>query len=93
MRRELQVFSFLQHPNIEFLIEYIIAVLKKIEIKDSEGAAKDLVAEFLGAENAALFLHELESWLRSPYETLSNWDSHVQYAAPAAKAEERTRGY
>lgn len=84
MRRELQVFSFLQHPNLEFLIEYIVALLKKLDIKGADGAAKELVAEFLGVENAALFLHELEQWLRSPYEKLDDWDRHVQYAPPSA---------
>lgn len=86
MRRELQVFAFLQHPNIHFLIEYMIAILKKIDIKAPEGAAQELLAEFLGQDNAALFLHELESWLRSPYEKLEDWDRHVQYALPLAKS-------
>lgn len=85
MRRELQVFSFLQHPNIEFLIEYVVAMLKKLDIKGADGGAKDLVAEFLAVDNAALFLHELESWLRSPYERLDDWDRHVQYALPPTK--------
>lgn len=85
MRRELQVFSFLQHPNIEFLIEYVVAMLKKLDIKGADGGAKDLVAEFLATDNASLFLHELESWLRSPYERLDDWDRHVQYALPPPK--------
>lgn len=85
MRRELQVFGFLAHPNIEFLIEYVVAVLKKADLKGADGAARELLAEFLGQENAALFLHELESWLRSPYERLEDWDRHVQYALPPGK--------
>ncbi|KAK8222125.1 hypothetical protein M8818_000295 [Zalaria obscura] len=82
IRRELQVFSFLHsqgHANAEFLLEYIIAILKKIEIKDASGTAEDMLQEFLGRENARLFLHELEQWLRSPYERLEDWDRHVQY--------------
>lgn len=83
IRRELQVFPFLYssgHANAEFLLEYVIAILKRLEPKDSSGAAEELMQEFLGRENARLFLHELEQWLRSPYENLEDWDRHVQYA-------------
>lgn len=93
MRRELLVFSYLQNSsastntlasnsNTEFLIEYIIAILRKIDLKDSSGGAQDLVAEFLGQRDAGLFLHELEAWLRSPYTRLEDWDRHVQYTLP-----------
>jgi hypothetical protein len=82
MRREFQVFDFLAENNarLGFLIEYIVAILKTTEIKDASGSASALVAEFLGANAASLFLHELEAWLRSPYERLEDWDRHVQYA-------------
>jgi hypothetical protein len=82
MRREFQVFDFLAENNarLGFLIEYIVAILKTTEIKDASGAASALVGEFLGNDAARLFLHELEAWLRSPYERLENWDRHVQYA-------------
>ena len=82
MRRELQVFDFLAENNarLGFLIEYIVAILKTTEIKDAGGSARTLVAEFLGDGAAGLFLHELEAWLRSPYERLEDWDRHVQYA-------------
>ena len=82
MRRELQVFDFLAENNarLGFLIEYIVAILKTTEIKDAGGSARTLVAEFLGDGAAGLFLHELEAWLRSPYERLKDWDRHVQYA-------------
>ncbi|CAD0106980.1 unnamed protein product [Aureobasidium uvarum] len=82
MRRELQVFDFLAENNARqgFLIEYIVAILKTTELKDASGSASTLVAEFLGASPASLFLHELEAWLRSPYERLEDWDRHVQYA-------------
>ncbi|GAB7352142.1 hypothetical protein MBLNU459_g2632t1 [Dothideomycetes sp. NU459] len=89
MRRELLVFSYLNDAaasNTEFLIEYILAVLRRIEIKDAAGAAQGLVAEFLGHADAGLFLHELESWLRSPYLRLEDWDRRVQYALPPAGA-------
>lgn len=81
VRRELRVFSFLQDQSrVEFFLEYVVGILKKLVVKGSNGAAENLVAEFLGRENARLFLHELEAWLRSPYMKLDDWDRHVQYA-------------
>ena len=86
LRRELQVFSFLdtasapRSGNSSFLIEYIVAILKTNELKGASGHAEDLLAEFLERENARLLLHELEAWLRSPYLNLRDWDRHVQYA-------------
>ena len=90
IRRELQVFEFLQSNgqgegitrragNAEFLLEYIIAILKTVDIKGSGGQAEDMLQEFLGRENTRLFLHELRAWLRSPYVSLEDWDRHVQY--------------
>lgn len=91
-RRELQVFDFLQpgyeaknvsvsRPvhNAEFLLEYIMAMLKSIDIKDSSGKAEDLLQEFLGRQNARLFLHELEAWLRCPFQEIADWDEVTQY--------------
>lgn len=87
LRRELRVFSFLDRrpagANREFLIEYMIAVLKSNDPKGADGNAEDLLQEFLGREDARLLLHELDAWLRSPYENLEAWDRHVQYALPA----------
>lgn len=88
LRRELQVFSFLDTAaaprggNREFLIEYIVAVLKTDELKGANGCAEDMVAEYLGRENARLLLHQLEAWLRSPFRRLDEWDREVQYAEP-----------
>jgi regulator of sirC expression with transglutaminase-like and TPR domain len=65
--------------NAEFLREYIIAIIRSIDIRGSTGQAEELLQEFLGRENARLFLHELESWLRSPFERLQDWDEAVQY--------------
>ncbi|KAK5715670.1 hypothetical protein LTR17_016739 [Elasticomyces elasticus] len=86
LRRELKVFTFLDAActrragnTREFLVEYIIAVLKVNEVKGSDGHAEDLVAEFLGREHAGLMLHELSSWLRSPHSRLEAWDAQVQY--------------
>lgn len=65
--------------NNEFLLEYIIAILINIDIKGSAGQAEVLLKEHLGRKNARLFLHELENWMRSPFETLEEWDNFVQY--------------
>lgn len=83
LRRELRVFTFLDRrpagANREFLIEYLVAVLKSHDPKAADGQAEELVKEFLGREDARLLLHELDAWLRSPYERLEAWDAHVQY--------------
>jgi len=89
IRRELQVFEFLSPDapsgkdrranNAEFLLEYIVAILKTVDIQGSGGQAGDLIQEFLGRENTRLFLHEIRAWLRSPYMNLEEWDRNVQY--------------
>lgn len=91
IRRELEVFDFLKTDaeadhtvsrranNAEFLLEYIVAILKTVDIKGSGGQAEDMLQEFLGRDNTRLFLHELRAWLRSPYSSLEDWDRHVQY--------------
>lgn len=60
-------------------MEYVIAILRTVDIKGSAGQAEELLQEFIGRVNARLFLHELNSWLRSPYNSLQDWDRHVQY--------------
>ncbi|MCJ1351698.1 MAG: hypothetical protein MMC33_001682 [Icmadophila ericetorum] len=94
IRRELRVFEFLnpngaqkegidwRANNAEFLLEYIIAILKTVDVKGSGGQAEDMLQEFLGRDNTRLFLHELRAWLRSPYVSLEDWDRHVQYSTP-----------
>lgn len=90
IRRELQVFEFLNPDggrdtndrranNAEFLLEYIVAILKTVDIQGSSGEAEEMLQEFLGRENTRLFLHELRAWLRSPYIALADWDRNVQY--------------
>jgi hypothetical protein len=69
----------LRANNAEFLLEYIVAVLRTVDIKGSGGQAEELLQEFLGRANARLFLHELHAWLRSPYNSLEDWDRAVQY--------------
>lgn len=80
--RELQVFEYLKSDarranNAEFLLEYIVAILKTVDIKGSQ--AQELLQDFLG-HNTCLFLHELKAFLRSPYTLLGDWDRHVQYS-------------
>lgn len=65
--------------NAEFLLEYIVAVIKHIDLKGSAGQAELILREHLGRDNASLFVHELENWLRSPFKTLEEWDAFVQY--------------
>lgn len=65
--------------NAEFLLEYIIAVLKSVDIIGSGGQAENMLADFLGRDNTRLFLHELRAWLRSPFTKLTDWDRAVQY--------------
>ncbi|KAM0284126.1 hypothetical protein ACHAQH_002114 [Verticillium albo-atrum] len=71
--------------NAEFLLEYIVAILKTVDIQGSMGQAEELIQEFLGRENTRLLLHELRAWLRSPYMALENWDNAVQYPELRAK--------
>lgn len=66
----------------EYLLEYIIAILKVLDIQCSTGQAEDLIQEFLGRRYTRLFLHELKAWLRSPFKWLSAWDRAVQYNTP-----------
>lgn len=88
LRRELRVFPFLDRrpagANREFLVEYAVAVLKAHDPKGADGRAGELLGEFLGAEDARLLLHELDAWLRSPFERLEVWDRKVQYCDPLA---------
>lgn len=66
--------------NAEFLLEYVIAILRTVDLKGSAGQAEELLRDFIGRDNARLFLHELQAWLRSPYNSLEDWDRHVQYS-------------
>jgi Ring finger domain len=82
IRRELQVFDFLRSTtgesggerrranNAEFLLEYIIAILKSMDLKSSNGHAEELLKDFIGRDNTRTFIHELQAWLRSPYQHL-----------------------
>ncbi|KAL6852967.1 hypothetical protein ACO1O0_007516 [Amphichorda felina] len=65
--------------NAEFLLEYIIAILKTVDIMGSAGEAENMISEYLGRQDTQLFLHELRAWLRSPFTELEDWDRVVQY--------------
>lgn len=86
LRRELRVFSFLDPGFVprgrsrDSVMEHVVAIAKAFDLKGADGRAEDLIAEYIGRENARLLLHELEAWLRSPYPRLEDWDSNVQYA-------------
>lgn len=105
LRRELQVFEFLRTPpttqssddtmtrrranNAEFLLEYIVAILKTVDIQGSQGQAEEMLKDFLGRDHTKLLLHELKNFLRSPW-SLEAWDRKVQY--PTAKKRSFTDG-
>ncbi|KAK3941319.1 E3 ubiquitin-protein ligase [Diplogelasinospora grovesii] len=74
--------------NAEFLLEYIVAILKTVDLQGSAGQAEDMLTDFLGREHARLFLHELRNWLRSPCQSLVQWDREVQYPHPQPQQEE-----
>ncbi|CAK7269492.1 hypothetical protein SEPCBS119000_003596 [Sporothrix epigloea] len=70
--------------NVEFLLEYVVAILQTIDLQDSTGQAEKLLDGFFRGrqDHTRHFLHELRSFLRSPYLTLASWDRHVQYGPP-----------
>lgn len=73
--------------NAEFLLEYIIAILKSVDTMGSAGSAEDMLSDFLGGTNTRIFLHELRAWLRSPFTKLEDWDRAVQYnESPASSS-------
>ena len=98
IRRELRAFNLSQSRSlslsrsqfagsvgsVEYLLEYIVEILKVTDMKG--GRAEDLLTEYF-SENSPLFLHELSSWLRSPFERLEDWDTFVQYPKPSQASE------
>ncbi|KAK6536303.1 hypothetical protein TWF281_000543 [Arthrobotrys megalospora] len=84
IRRELEVFDWTE-GNREWLVEYIVGILKTVRLKDASGRAEDLVEEFLGREFAGVFLHELDAFLRSPFGRVREWDRWAKYAVEIPK--------
>ncbi|KAK6516583.1 hypothetical protein TWF506_006486 [Arthrobotrys conoides] len=78
IRRELEVFDWTE-GNREWLVEYIVGILKTVRLKDASGKAEDLIEEFLGREFAGVFLHELDAFLRSPFGRVREWDRWAKY--------------
>ncbi|KAJ3537361.1 hypothetical protein NM208_g6346 [Fusarium decemcellulare] len=95
LSRELRVFEFLHTDDglspsygtgrwprpstAEYLLEYIIAILKSMDTQGSTGQAENMIQEFIGRDNTKVLLHELRAWLRSPFKSLAEWDRAVQY--------------
>ncbi|KAK4161802.1 E3 ubiquitin-protein ligase [Cladorrhinum sp. PSN259] len=72
------------NANREFLLEYILAIIKTVDIQSHSGQAESMLSDFLlDRSHAVLFLHELKSWLRSPARTLEVWDREVRYPDPS----------
>ncbi|PHH85185.1 hypothetical protein CDD83_786 [Cordyceps sp. RAO-2017] len=67
-------------PSAEGLLAHILGLLRHFEIRGSDGSLEDDLATHIGRENTRLLLHELQSFLRSPYQSLEDWDGAVQYA-------------
>lgn len=80
-----------RRANAEFLLEYIIAILKTVDLQGSAGQAEAMLSDFLGRDHARLFLHELRCWLRSPSQSLAEWDREVQYPDPEDAGRSRRR--
>ncbi|KAK6537941.1 hypothetical protein TWF694_010837 [Orbilia ellipsospora] len=78
IRRELEVFEWTEDSR-EWLVEYILAIVKTVELKGAEGRAEELVGEFLGKEFAGVFVHELHAFLRSPFLRVRDFDGWAQY--------------
>ncbi|KAF2155317.1 hypothetical protein K461DRAFT_292187 [Myriangium duriaei CBS 260.36] len=81
LRRELRVFSFLSTTGrLEFVLEYIVGIMRRLELKGADGAVENLLSEVLGREGARLVVHEMGAWMESAFERLEDWDRVVQYA-------------
>lgn len=70
--------------NLEFLLEYIVSVLRTVDLKS--GQMEGMLEEFLGRDNASLFVHELGAWLKSPFTRVEDWDRMVQYREELSNA-------
>ncbi|KAG9095559.1 hypothetical protein FRC06_009679 [Ceratobasidium sp. 370] len=82
--------------DVEFLTSFILSLVKSIDIR-TEAAIK-LIAEFLdlggrrspaGGTIAEHFVHELYSYLRSPFRDLPAYDAVVQDDKPNRRASRR----
>ena len=78
IRRELRVWEWTSR-NAEFLIEYVVGILKSVDLRGSAGQAEEMLSEILGKENAQIFTHELNAFVRSPFMALQPFDNFAQY--------------
>ncbi|KAF3906414.1 hypothetical protein ABW20_dc0105153 [Dactylellina cionopaga] len=78
IRRELEVFEWTE-ANREWLVEYVVAIVKTVGLRGAEGKAEDLMEEFLGREFAGVFIHELNAFLKSPFVRVRDYDAWAQY--------------
>ena len=66
--------------NRHQLIEYIVLILKSLDIQSNGNGIDEMLARDLSSASVVRhFLHELRCFLRSPYLTVAAWDRHVQY--------------
>jgi hypothetical protein len=95
IRRELSLFDFLSPSSSSplitphsqrrkpttapFLHAYILAIVRAMDLRGSGGQAVALIAEYLGACEARLFVHELAAVLDSGCAALEEWDAQVRY--------------
>lgn len=75
--------------QVETNVDWLLRVLKIVDLKDSSGAMIHHVESLLddlhlGDQEllASLFIHELRAFLMSPYTRLGEWDASVQYDRP-----------
>lgn len=88
IRRELEVFEWTE-GNREWLLEYVVAIVKSINLRSAEGSAEELLEEFLGKDYAGVFVHELNAYLKSPFVRVRDYDSWAQYTIPIPKELDR----
>ncbi|KJZ77111.1 hypothetical protein HIM_03432 [Hirsutella minnesotensis 3608] len=69
--------------TLERMVNHIVMLLHHAGIRSSDGLIENDLTRHLGRENANQLLHELNSFLRSPFATLEEWDRHVQYHHPS----------
>lgn len=81
LRRDLSIFEYLKDKpgRLEWVVEYIIGMLCRLEIKGTDGQLERLVGEILGKNSAKVLIHDLQSWLSGSWTKLEDWDRVVQY--------------
>ena len=62
-------------------MQYLLSIAAQLELRSS--AAIRLLADFISPPDKAVhFAHEVETFARSPFQSLEGWDSFVQYGRP-----------